>query len=42
MHEAGAREIDAVIREGEKWIRGNPNIANRGVRSESKSGRVGG
>ena len=36
MHEAGAREVGDVIREGEMWIKGNAKIAHRRVGGESE------
>jgi hypothetical protein len=36
VHEAGAREVGDVIREGEMWIESNTKIADRGIRGEGK------
>ena len=36
VHEAGAREVGEVIREGEMWIESNTKIADRGVGGEGK------
>ena len=36
VHEAGAREVGDVIREGEMCIKSNTKIADRGVGGEGK------
>jgi len=36
VHEAGAREVGYVVREGEMWIKGYTKIADRGIGGEGK------